>query len=280
MISSEQLIDTLRHKRIPHKAVAAMNGFSASSFEEMYTPRQSGRASQQTRKGCNMKTREFYKTIPGNVLEEGARMAGLDGAVPADLQKFLELLPGGRPKLLEVGCGTGRLGIHLIERTRYTGIDFHEPYLSAFQRKLEEARISLEPKQLQEISFFDLQGDGFDVILFPWSVISDFTEDGEQTAVLKKACTLLAPGGMVIIDNFAKDSVRNGGAGYEPVPFYFDDWQDIFSELGFSSARKVLYTSTTNRVREITVLTVTAAKGPGSFSSPSRVTTPQPMRGP
>ena len=201
-----------------------------------------------------MQTRDVYKTISGNALEEYARKAGLDGTIPIDLQKFLELLPGGRPKLLEVGCGTGRLGIHLIERTRYTGIDFHAPYLSAFQRKLEEARISLEPKQLQEISFFDFQCDGFDVILFPWSVIGDFTRDGEQAAVLKKACTMLSRGGMVIADNFAKDSVRNSHAGYEPVAFYFDDWQDLFSGLGFSSARKVLYTSTTNRVREITVL--------------------------
>jgi hypothetical protein len=37
MISSEQIIDTLKHKGIPHETVAAMNGFSANSFEEMYT---------------------------------------------------------------------------------------------------------------------------------------------------------------------------------------------------------------------------------------------------
>jgi SAM-dependent methyltransferase len=37
ILSSEQLIDTLKHKRIPHEVVAAMNRFSASSFEEMYT---------------------------------------------------------------------------------------------------------------------------------------------------------------------------------------------------------------------------------------------------
>jgi len=179
-----------------------------------------------------MKTRDFYKTISGNVLEEYARRAVLGGTIPVDLQKFLKLLPGGRPKLLEVGCGTGRLGMHLIERTRYIGIDFHEPYLSAFRQKLEEARISLEPKQIQKISFFDFQDDGFDVVLFPWSVISDFTEDGEQTAVLKKACTMLAQGGMVIIDNFAKDSVRNSLAGYEPVSFYFDDWGSSVAEVG------------------------------------------------
>ncbi|WP_375771143.1 class I SAM-dependent methyltransferase [Archangium gephyra] len=37
VISSEQLIGTLREKRIPHEVVATMNGFSAASFEEMYT---------------------------------------------------------------------------------------------------------------------------------------------------------------------------------------------------------------------------------------------------
>jgi SAM-dependent methyltransferase len=36
-IFSAQIIDTLREKRIPHEIVAAMNGFSAASIEEMYT---------------------------------------------------------------------------------------------------------------------------------------------------------------------------------------------------------------------------------------------------
>ncbi|PTL85711.1 bifunctional 2-polyprenyl-6-hydroxyphenol methylase/3-demethylubiquinol 3-O-methyltransferase UbiG [Vitiosangium sp. GDMCC 1.1324] len=34
---SERLIQLLKEKRIPHEVAAAMNGFSASSFEEMYT---------------------------------------------------------------------------------------------------------------------------------------------------------------------------------------------------------------------------------------------------
>jgi SAM-dependent methyltransferase len=37
VISSAQLIETLREKRIAHEPVATMNGFSATSFEEMYT---------------------------------------------------------------------------------------------------------------------------------------------------------------------------------------------------------------------------------------------------
>lgn len=37
VISSEQLIQTLREKRIAHEAVPVMNSFSAASFEEMYT---------------------------------------------------------------------------------------------------------------------------------------------------------------------------------------------------------------------------------------------------
>jgi SAM-dependent methyltransferase len=37
MISSEQLIATLKGKGLAHQVIAAMNGFSTSSFEEMYT---------------------------------------------------------------------------------------------------------------------------------------------------------------------------------------------------------------------------------------------------
>ncbi|MDY7227842.1 class I SAM-dependent methyltransferase [Hyalangium rubrum] len=37
VISSEQLLATLQQKRLPHEVVATVNGFSAKTFEEMYT---------------------------------------------------------------------------------------------------------------------------------------------------------------------------------------------------------------------------------------------------
>jgi hypothetical protein len=36
VISSTQLLETLREQRIAHEAVPVMNGFSAASFDEMY----------------------------------------------------------------------------------------------------------------------------------------------------------------------------------------------------------------------------------------------------
>lgn len=198
--------------------------------------------------------KNFYKTITPKILEEYAEKAGLGGKYPIDLKKLVDLFPKKDCRILEVGCGTGRLGTHLMTMSEYVGIDFHKMYLDYFEEKLKKRGLLFSENQLQNISFLKYAGESFDVILFPWSVMGDFTKEGEQIEVLEKAKILLSEEGVIILDNPAKGAEYNTAPGYEPVIFYFDDWKDKFPKLGFSEARQVLYTTSTGRKREVTIL--------------------------
>ena len=198
--------------------------------------------------------KNFYKTIPPEILEEYAEKAGFGGEYPIDLKQFKAFFPKKKCKVLEVGCGTGRLGVHLITTSDYVGIDFYEIYLNYFKAKLKKRDISFTEEQLQNISFLKYKGKNFDVILFPWSVMGDFTKKREQVEALEKARNMLSEKGVIILDNPAKGAEHNTAPGYKPVMFYYGDWKDTFSRLGFGMAKQILYTTATNRKREITIL--------------------------
>jgi len=198
--------------------------------------------------------KEFYETITPNELEKFAEKIGLGGENPVDLREIKSILDKNKAhRILEMGCGTGRLGANLITAYDYVGIDFNKIYLDYFKDKLKKEKISFLDEQLISISFFDYQGKNFDAVLFPWSVIVDFSKD-EQNMVLIKAKDMLSSKGIVIIDHPQKGQVLNSAPGYNPTVFYYEDRKEDFKKLGFARAEQVLYITTTDRKQEITVL--------------------------
>jgi SAM-dependent methyltransferase len=194
----------------------------------------------------------FYDSISEGVLEEYVLGAGLGGENPVDLQQFMTFLKKG-DKVLEIGCGNGRLGKHLVKDFRYVGIDNHKLYLDSFKRLLEDKGYRNVGDFLRYCSFQDFDEEGFDVILFPWTVIGDFA-DNEQFGVIKKAKGMLSKGGLILIDNPAKGTTYNAASGYVPNKFYFEDWDERLKSLGFSEVKRIFYETLTGRRREIVVL--------------------------
>ena len=88
---------------------------------------------------------------------------------------------------------------------------------------------------------------------FPWTVISDFDKKDQENA-LRKASGLLKENGIVILDNPAKGTPYNIAEKYSPAKFYYDDWEDGFTEIGFTKSERLEYTTATGRRREIVVL--------------------------
>ena len=197
----------------------------------------------------------FYRTITPELLEQYADKIGLGGDRPVDMEKYLELFPGDDCRILEVGCGTGRLGIHLINTYDYVGIDFYDTYIDFFKNKLKEKGIRPEEQQIINVSFLDYDGGTFDVILFPWTVIGDFNKE-QQIQALNKTKKLLSKNGIIILDNPAEGEPYNMAPLYEPTKFYYTEWKKKLQEMGFTSAKRLYYKTKINRKREITVLKV------------------------
>ncbi len=200
-----------------------------------------------------MRMQDFYKTISPKELEKYAEKVGLGGEFPVDLKEIENVLQKNKVhRVLEVGCGIGRLGVHLITKYDYTGIDFNKPYLDSFREKLKKKNIPFLEGQLLNVSFFDYAGKDFDAVLFPWSVIDDFSKNDQERTLIKSK-NMLSSEGIIIIDHPQKGEILNSASGYEPTYFFFEDWKNDFPKLGFSHVEQALYTTAIRR-QEITIL--------------------------
>lgn len=176
------------------------------------------------------------------------------GENPSSDFKQIEKYLHKRDKILEVGTGTGRIGIELIKKGfSYTGVEKQQKFLDLFKEKLRSIKFNSGNVQLLNISFEELSEENkFDAILFSWTVIGDFSKE-EQIKVLKKTHKLLSEKRVCLIDNPSKNQEYNKVDFYEPTPFYYEDWKNILDELGFSHKSNI-YKTKTGVERELTIL--------------------------
>ena len=148
-----------------------------------------------------------------------------------DLLAFVTAhLPAPPASVLEVGCGRGELARALVETGReVTGIDPEAPDGPPF------VRVTLEHFETP---------DRFDAVVAASSLhhLHDFP------AALDKICRLLAPGGVLVVDDYAKERVDQATAewyyerrqaiaeaGGRTAPASFDaclrEWQEDQAEI-------------------------------------------------
>ena len=202
----------------------------------------------------NSKNQDFYRNLGPDRLDEFAKSGFGDGGIHVDLEQLLKLLQLNK-RILEVGAGTGRIGLELIRRGfDYTGVEPQEDYLERFKEKLKTANIKLEERRLILGTFESLpQEEIFDFILFPWTVIVDFSFD-EQRLVLEKAYRHLTKEGTCILDNPAKNQPYNTHPDHCATPFYHDEWHETLSKIGFRKQRLEIYRTGTGRRRELVII--------------------------
>ncbi len=129
----------------------------------------------------------------------------------ADLP-FWEQLVTERPyrRVVELGCGTGRLTIPLARvgaahGFRIAGIDRVESMLAAAQRKR-----AAEPPEVQAVLSFhqgdmrawQLEGSPVDLIVIPFNAAMHLHSLDDQLAAWRCAYAQLAPGGRFVVDLF------------------------------------------------------------------------------
>jgi SAM-dependent methyltransferase len=122
-------------------------------------------------------------------------------AVPPTLTHLKPLLPAPPARVLEAGCGRGALASALVDLGyEVTGVD----------RNAEMAAAATERGvPVIQADVHDVSGE-YDVVLFTRSL--HHAEDLDE--ILAHAATLLAPGGRIVIEEFAWERVNHMAADF------------------------------------------------------------------
>ncbi|MBI5957169.1 MAG: class I SAM-dependent methyltransferase [Chloroflexi bacterium] len=138
---------------------------------------------------------KFYDTIARFYDAENIEMTD-------DLILYSELVEETGGPVLDVGCGTGRVMLHLAqEGVQTVGIDRSEAMLERGQRKL-----AVMPDLKSRVTF--VQGDAlntpfahrFKLIIVPYNGFMHFSEQVDQIAALRHFYSLLDDDGMLVLD--------------------------------------------------------------------------------
>lgn len=133
-----------------------------------------------------------------------------------DTAFFVEIVAEFGDRVLELGCGTGRVLLPTVRKGyAVTGLDASEHMLERCR-----AKVDAEPDEIRgrvqlvhaPMTDFDL-GEEFDVVTMPFRPIQHLVTVGEQIAALTSANRHLRRGGGLVFDVFNPDPSRLRGSG-------------------------------------------------------------------
>lgn len=125
-------------------------------------------------------------------------------AAPKDVPFYQARLAGPESRVLELGCGTGRVLLPLAQRCRFiSGLDISETMLELCREKLRAARLGPDRALVRtaDISAFSLERK-FDLVIAPFRVLQNLETDAQVDGLLDCVRAHLAPGGRCILNVF------------------------------------------------------------------------------
>jgi len=142
--------------------------------------------------------------MPLDLRVEAARYYDLNPNAFGDVPFYVERLPAPQARVLELGCGTGRVTIPLAGQCGFIhGLDLSEAMLDLCRSKIRDAGLGRERIVIQQtdITDFDL-GAQFDLIIAPGRVIQNLETDAQLTGLFRCIRAHLAPEGRCILNVF------------------------------------------------------------------------------
>lgn len=139
-----------------------------------------------------------------DIREDAARYYDLQDNPTADIPFYLARVPSPAARVLELGCGTGRVLLPLEPKCGYIhGIDTSPAMLARCQEKLDQAGFSADRAQLtrDDISRFDLKQQ-FDLIIAPFRVFQNLETDDAVAGLMRCVRNHLADSGSAILNAF------------------------------------------------------------------------------
>lgn len=160
-----------------------------------------------------MRTNWPYDAIAEFYDVDMAQNADIEGVAYYRAACLANCRDGGR--MLELGCGTGRITLALCEAgLDVVGVDVSVAMLRVLRRKAGERRLP-RPPLLAAMDMAQLAVRGrFDVVLCPFSAFTYLVEDGDRERALASIRGALG-GGRFVLDVFIPDPEVEGRAGEE-----------------------------------------------------------------
>ncbi len=172
-------------------------------------------------------SRKFYTTLGAEGLRRRTR-PDWDAAITSVLAAYL----GKRERVLDAGCGYGRIAIPLAARGyRVCGLDLAAPLLvSAREAAVAQlVRLPLVTGSMTRLPFRDAS---FDAVICLWSAFYEVLDPAEQVRTLAEMWRVLDDGGMALIEGplppaagaeLPADRIDRGLVEGLPNPHYIHD---------------------------------------------------------
>ena len=139
-----------------------------------------------------------------DISENAARYYDLSPEFPDDIPFYEQRLTSPASRILELGCGTGRVLLSLVEKCGYIlGVDVSEAMLSLCRQKLAENGIPPSRADAQQADITDLDfGESFDLIIAPFRVFQGLETDRAVEGFFRTVRNHLSPAGTAILNVF------------------------------------------------------------------------------
>jgi len=134
---------------------------------------------------------------------EPAKFYDLNPNLPRDVPFYIGRLPCPQARVLELGCGTGRVAIPLAAHCAFVhGLDLSKAMVRIAREKVASCGLSEKIHiDVADISCFQLS-QRFDFIIAPFRVLQNLEFDSQVDGLLQCISTHLEPSGRCILNTF------------------------------------------------------------------------------
>jgi len=143
-----------------------------------------------------------------------------------DLEAIIDLATDCGEPILELGCGTGRVLLPLVDAGHtITGIDISPALLDLTRQKLQRSRGAARASLVEaDLRTFDLPQKAFTFAFCTSNTLMHLTTQDDQLALLRNSHRHLQPDGLLLIDLFNPDLPRLFASnGLQELA---DQWED------------------------------------------------------